>query len=60
MELSGGLVGVDKREELNVGVAHVAGRVEVAEVVDRVDGAEDVVADEPVTWEYVVSGKSFV
>ena len=51
MELLGGLVRVDEREDLHVRVPHLAGRVEVAKVVHGVEGTHDVVADEPVASE---------
>ena len=48
VEVDGGLVRVDQGEELDVWVAELAARVVVAEIIDSVDGAQDVVADEPV------------
>lgn len=37
MEFSGGFVGVDEGEQLDVGISHATVRLEVTEVVDRVD-----------------------
>lgn len=48
VELGGGLVGVDEREQLDIRVSHAAVRIEVAEIVDGVDGSEDVVAYQPI------------
>lgn len=48
VEVDGGLVGVDQGEEFDVWVAELAARVVVTEVVDSVDRAQNVVANEPV------------
>lgn len=57
MKFDRGLNGVDKSQHLNVWVTHVPRGVKVAKIIKRVDRAEDIIADQPVTGQRVKSIK---